>query len=271
VSVGIPLADAAALRTQARITGAIVSALAVAAVACAAAFLLVSRNPSTRTLVPLPSHANVVLVLDLSASVSSDTFSRIGGTLTALSRSDARFGLVVFSDVAYEALPPGTPASDLAPLIRYFTLPPQRVPGFAAAFPPNPWTSTFTAGTQISAGMEIAHAMAVATPVRATVVLVSDLNDDPGDLPALAGVLAVYRHDRVPVNIVGLNPSPQDIGFFRSLLGPSAPIVEAPTLVQASPHAVTPFPWALVALAAAAAAALGLRELWAPRLDWRRS
>jgi uncharacterized protein (DUF58 family) len=271
VSAAIPLADAPALLPRARVTFAIRFGLAATAVACVVAFVLVSRHPHTRTLVPLPSHADIVLVLDLSASISSDTYSRIGGTLAALARSGGRFGLVVFSDGAYEALPPGTPASDLAPLVRYFTLPPQRQPGFAQTFPTNPWQSTFTGGTKISAGLDLAHSIALSQAQRATVVLVSDLDDDPGDVSRLASVLAAYRRDRVPVDVVGLNPSPQNVLFFERLLGPRAPLVQAPTLNEVPPHDVTPFPWTLVLLAVAVAAALALREAWSPQLDWGRA
>ena len=124
-------------------------------------------------------------MLDVSASISTDTYSRIGGTLPRSRDSGGRFGLVVFSDQAYEALPPGTPAADLAPLVRYFTLPQQTQPGFAPTFPPNPWRATFSAGTRISAGLELAHRIALEDkPRRPTVVLVSDLDDDPSDLHA---------------------------------------------------------------------------------------
>jgi hypothetical protein len=271
MSAAIPLADARALRPRARLTAAVTGALAAVALGAVVVFLLISRHPQTRTFVPLPAHTNGVLVLDLSASISSDTFSRIGGTLQALSRSDARFGLIVFSGDAYEALPPGTPAADLAPLVRYFTLPAQSVPGFLPTFPANPWSNTFTAGTNISAGMELATQIAVAQRRRATIVLVSDLDDDPGDLPSLGQVLRTDRYEGVPVSIVGLNPSPTDVAFFRAALGPKAPIVQAPTLDQPPPANLTPFPWALVALTAVAAVALALRTAWAPRLDWRGS
>jgi hypothetical protein len=264
----IPLADASALRRDARITFLTRSALAAAALGLALAFLLVSRHPQTQAIVRLPAHADTVLVLDLSASISTDTFSRIGGTLAAFSRSGARVGLVAFSDQAYEALPPGTPAADLAALVRYFTLPLQKQPGFLPSFPPNPWQNTFTGGTRISAGMELAHAIAVSTRRRATVVLVSDLDDNPGDLPRLASVLLAFRRDQVPVRIIGLDASSSDVTLFQKLLGPSAPVVEAPTLDQVPPHNRTPFPWLLVALTAAAAAAIALRALWAPRLEW---
>ena len=265
----IPLADAPALRLPARRTAAVLATLALAALVAAAAVLFLSRNPHTRTLVPLPGHADTVLVLDVSASISSDTYSRIGGTLAAFSRSGRRFGLVVFSDQAYEALPPGAAAADLAPLVRYFTLPPQERPGFAPSFPSNPWESTFSGGTRISSGMDLAHSIAVASPHRATVVLVSDLDDSPGDLARLATVMLSYRRDHVPVRIVGLNPSPQAVTFFQRLLPPRSPIVAAPTLTEAPPHDWTPFPWSLVALTLIAATSLAVRWAWAPRLEWR--
>ena len=271
MSSGIPLADAPAFRTRAIATRVALAVLAAGAAAAAVGVLLSSRSPQSQTVVPLPSNANVVIVLDLSASISSDSFSRIGGTLRALSQTGDRVGLVVFSNGAYEALPPGTPAADLAPLVRYFTLPQQRVPGYLPTFPANPWATTFTGGTNISAGMEIAIDIAVAQRPRAAVMLISDLDDDPNDLPTLAAVGAVAQHDRVPIRIVGLNASPEDIEYFRTIFGRSAPIVEAPTLEQAAPHEQTPFPWALVALALVAAVALALREGWAPRLAWRGS
>ena len=264
----IPLADAATLRRPVRTTLAMRCALALLCIGAALAAVLVARTPGTHTIVTLPAHAQTVLVLDLSASISSDTFSRIGGTLAALARSGGRFGLVVFSDKAYEAMPPGTPAADLAPFVRYFTLPKQRAPGFARAFPHNPWQSTFTGGTKISAGLDLAHRIASADGGRATVVLVSDLDDDPADLPRLATILLAYRRDHVPVRIVGLNPTPANVALFQRLLSPRPVIVQAPTLAEAPPHEATPFPWTLVALVLAIACVLSCRALWAPRVEW---
>jgi hypothetical protein len=264
----IPLADAPALRAPARRTFVVRIALAVLCVGAALAILLVSRHPHTHTIVPLPRGGQTVLVLDLSASISSDTFSRIGGTLAALSRSGTRFGLVVFSDQAYEAMPPGTPSADLAPFVRYFTLPKQQTPGFAPTFPPNPWEATFTGGTRISAGLDLAHSIATVGRRPATVVLVSDLDDDPGDLPRLASVLLAYRRDRVPMRIVTLDPSSDNVALFQRLLRPQPTIVDAPTLAQTPPHDSTPVPWPLLALVLVAVGAFALRALWAPRLVW---
>ena len=264
----IPLADAPALRTPARLTFAVRATLAGIAIGAAVAFLVVSRHPQARTVVPLPRNASTVIVLDVSASISTDTYARIGGTLAAISHSGARVGLVAFSDLAYEALPPGVPASDLTPFVRYFSLPPQTQAGFAPTFPPNPWTNTFTAGTRISTGMELAHTIAQAQPKPPTVILVSDLDDDPQDLTALAAVMAAYRRDHIPVRVVGLNASPQDVTLFERLLGRTVPVAQAPTLNEVPPHDVTVFPDVLLALAILAAAALALREAWAPRLEW---
>jgi len=267
----IPLADAPALRPRAQTTLAVRTALAAVALAAALAFLLLSRSPHTRTIAGLPHDARTVIVLDVSASISTDTYSRIGGTLAALSRSNSRIGLVVFSDSAYEALPPGSAASDLRPLVRYFTLPAQTQAGFAPTFPPNPWSSAFSAGTRIAAGMELAHTIALAEPKRPAVLLVSDLDDDPNDLASLASVTAAYQRDDIPVRVVGLNPSPEDVSLFERLLGPTVPIAQAPTLDAVSQHDVTPFPLALVVLALVAALAAALREAWSPRLEWSRS
>ena len=270
VGAGIPLADAPAFHARALVTRVVLATLAAGAAAAAAGALLASRATHSETLVLLPAHANVVLVLDLSASISTDSFTRIGATLQMLSRSGGRVGLVVFSDDAYEALPAGTPAADLAPFVRYFTLP-RHAPGFVPLFPLNPWGSTFTGGTNISVGMELAIGIAAAQRARPVVMLVSDLDDDPNNLRALTAVGAVAQHDRVPIRIVGLSPSAANVAYFRSIFGPSAPIVDAPTPAQVVRQARTPFPWGLVALAVGAAAVLALREGWAPRLGWRRS
>jgi hypothetical protein len=266
----IPLADASHFARDARRTlrvRGLLFSLAAAALLVAAGL---SRNPNSQTIVTLPTHANTIVVLDLSASIASDTYSRIGATLSSLASSRDRYGLVVFSDQAYEALPPGSPAADLAPLVRYFVLPKQTTPGFAPTYPANPWTATFSAGTRISTGLELAHALATGDAAHhAAVVLVSDLDDDPGDLARLASIMLAYRRDAIPLRIVGLNPSNRDAHFFERVLGPSSPIVQAGVLEAGEPlRNRTPFPWSLVALAVTVAVALAAHELWVPQLTW---
>jgi hypothetical protein len=268
----IPLADARALAPLVRRTLVVRGMLALLAAGAVVAFLLLSRDPRTQTIVPLPSHADTVLVLDVSASISTGTYARIGSTLAALAHHGGRFGLVVFSDEAYEVLPPGTPSADLEPFVRYFTVSRRGTPAYKETFPPNPWESTFTAGTRISAGLELAHRIAISERRRPTVVLVSDLNDNADDVTRLSSALLAYRRDRVPIRIVGLDPQPSDLAFFRRLIDPvSGAIVQAPLPgTGPPPRNRTPFPWALVALAGTAAAALAGYALWAPRLEWGR-
>ena len=265
----IPLADAPAFAPVARRTWLVRAGLVVLAAGLLGAGALVLRSPHSQTIVPLPAHADTIVVLDLSASIESDTYSRIGATLSSLAQSHGRYGLVVFSGSAYEALPPGTPAEDLRPLVRFFVPSKPTSAGFAPSYPRNPWTDTFSAGTEISSGLELAHAIATRETRRPAVVLVSDLDDDPTDLARLASIVLAYRRDHVPLRVVGLNPSTDDQAFFERLLGPSSPIVQAgPAAPGPQPRNRTPFPWAYVVLAALAAVALGAHELWAARLEW---
>jgi hypothetical protein len=266
----IPLTDAPAFHSAAVRTRILLALLALGLLAVVLAAVLVARNPHTRTTVTLPSNADAIVVLDLSASISSDTYSRIGATLESLSRGDGHYGLVIFSDQAYEALPPGTPAAALKPLVRYFTLPPQTTPGFAPTFPPNPWSDVFSAGTRISTGLLLARNIALDDKLkRPALILISDLDDDPNDLTRLQFVAAALQRDKMPLHIVALNPTPDNASRFQKLVG------RVPT-TGASLHAGsgrtsdrTPFPWTLVALALAAAVLLAVAELWGPLLDVR--
>jgi hypothetical protein len=265
----IPLADARDFASDARRTLLVRVALVAIATAAVLAAAFAARAPGSRTIVSLPSHADTIVVLDLSASIGSDTFSRIGATLGSLARSRGRYGLVVFSGGAYEALPPGAPAEDLAPLVRYF-VPQRQAAGFAETYPRNPWTDVFSAGTRISTGLELAHQVALGGGLRRpVVVLVSDLDDDPTDLPRLASIVLAYRRDGIPLRIVGLNPSSQNAAFFQRLAGPATPIVQAGTETPAPRlRNHTAFPWTLVALAVAAMIAIAVHELWVARLEW---
>jgi hypothetical protein len=156
--------------------------------------------------------------------------------------------------------------------VRLFTLPKARQPGFTPTFPPNPWTASFSGGTKISAGLALAHTIAVSrggAPPR--VVLVSDLSDDPRDLERLGSILLAYRRDRIPVRIVGLDPAPADVALFRRALTPAPTVVRAPSPGERAARATTPFPWALVACVLVACISLGLLEAFAPRLEWGRA
>jgi hypothetical protein len=264
----IPLADAGRLDRARRRTRIVRIALVIALVALVAGAAAAATHPQGRTFRFLPKESNGVVVLDLSASISTDTFERIGQTLRQLGSTDGRYGLVVFSDVAYEALPPGTPAAELRPYARFFTLPPPKG-GFLPALPANPWTDTFSGGTRISAGLGMALRLIrndrLAHPAA---ILVSDLNDDPGDLKSLASVALAYRQLGIPVRIVALNPEPGDQQLFAKLLAGAATIQNATLPGERSVEHGPRIPPLLGLLTVLTAVALGVNELWSARLAW---
>jgi hypothetical protein len=267
----VPLADFGRLGRARRRTSLVRAALAAALVGLVVATAIVAMRPQARTLRFLPHGATGIVVLDLSASISTDTYQRIGTTLRELARTNGRYGLVVFSDVAYQALPPGTPSAELKPYARYFTLPPTRN-GFLPQFPVNPWTNSFSGGTRIAAGLGLALRIIRGEGVKnPAVVLVSDLDDDPGDLKNLAGVALAYRQENIPVRVVALDPQPKDQALFGRLLERAATVEQARLPGERAQTTGAAVPPVLAALAALAALALAANELWGARLTWRRA
>ena len=263
----IPLADDAALRGPARLTAAVHLALAAAVLTLVlAAVWVAGRERSTPSLLVAPARASTVVVLDVSASISEDAYSRIGTTLSTLARSAGPVGLVLFSDSAYEALPPGTNARELAPIARLFTVHPARLSGAAPVITVNPWTRSFTAGTRISAGLGLALQVLRRDHVRGgRVLLVSDLNDDQQDVPSLTRIALRLRQDRIPIRVVAINASPTDEGFFARLLGSATAITPAVAPgQQAAPaeRASITGTGALLLALLGALVVLALNELW---------
>jgi hypothetical protein len=270
-STQIPLSDVAGLLPAWRRTAVVRGVLAALLVALILLAAFLSSRPTTRQpLHLLPKASNAIVVLDLSASISSDTFNRIGETLDQLATTNGRYGLVVFSDIAYQALPPGTPSAQLRPFARYFKVPGQQTPGLAPAFPTNPWTNSFSAGTRISAGLGLAlrvmHAERLAHP---GVILISDLNDDQGDLTNLASSALAYRQEGIGIRIVALNPSKDDQHRFETLLGNASHITQAQLPGDRTTSTGARFPLVLALLAVAVALALAGNELFSARLTWR--
>jgi hypothetical protein len=215
----IPLGDASDLddraRTVSRVRVGLAAALLGAALLCLAAAW---RLPATTTSL-LPGTSTGIVVLDVSASISSDTYARIAATLDRLITSNGAYGLILFSDTAYQALPPGTPARELRPVARFFDVRQQKGPGALPEAPPSPWTDSFGAGTRISTGLSLAlDVIRSRRVVRPAVLLVSDLDDDTGDLEQVSRVAIAYRRAGIPLHVVGLNASPADVAFMRRLI-----------------------------------------------------
>jgi hypothetical protein len=258
-----PYGELGAIRFAPRWTRILRAVLGLAALASAVAVVLLGRGQSEQAAL-LPPGSDGVVVLDLSASISSDTYARIGATLDRLAGSGGRYGLVVFSDTAYLALPPGTPAAELGPFARRFDLPPPT--SGAIAVPTNPWTQSFSAGTKISSGLQLALDTIREERLEwPAVLLVSDLDDDAGDRERLNGTALSFRRLGIPVRVVGLNPSPEDERYMERLLRRPADLTPA-ALPGEARESARGIRGALVLAALAAAVALAARELVLTRL-----
>ena len=278
----VPLADAGELRTYLRRGRIIRVALALALGAVAAAVVLLASSLSSVPAPLAPPGTSAVLVVDVSSSITSNVYRQIEHTLHSAATSRERYGLVLFSDIAYEALPPGTPADALDSYRRFFTplTPTAQRPGSPSptasdlTFPTSPWATSFSGGTRISSGLALALEILQRERLEGrSVVLVSDLADDSSDLPALAEILGQYDRFRIPFRVVALSASRQDRALFASLLRGDAKVTEAPEpprSVEAPliPLEASDLSWGLVTVAAALLVLLALNELALGRLRW---
>ncbi len=146
----------------------------------------------------LPANANAIIVIDLSGSMKASS-GRIANALLGLTREGRRnLGLVVFSDAAYEALPPSTPPEGIKDWLALF------LHDKPSAYP---WTPSFSKGTLISGGLAVARRMLRRDRVEeGHVVLVSDLVDSPLDIANLQSVVAQYQREGIDLRVISVPP-----------------------------------------------------------------
>jgi hypothetical protein len=182
--------------------------------------------------------------------------------------------VVVFSDVAYTALPPGTPASELRSFARYYLDDEVAHASDGRALPRNPWEQWFSAGTSISSGLRLAaQELRVSGARRGGVVLLSDLADDPTDLRSLGLVLSLYEERAIPLRVVALDPKPEDREAWAQLLGPgSLANVQIPTGDAGRGRLVveSAFPVRLAVLGGLVILLLAANVLLTEPIAWRR-
>jgi hypothetical protein len=270
----VPVVGAARLAGAARRTRLVRLVLGAALVAaCVGAFFAAPTDAGRRI---LPPNAVGVVVLDVSSSVQPDTYYRIEQTLATIAASRSRLGLVLFSDVAYEALPAGTPSAQLRPLLRFFAPPTAKdVRSADEQLPRTPWDQWFSGGTRISGGLYLAAHMLKQQHVSSgAIILVSDLNDDPVDIGRTIEAVAYLQQQDFQLEIVGLSPRAQDADFWRRLLGDEAVLKTAslPTSAQAAGKIEVSgsLSRALLAFAVFAVVLLAVNEWWGEPLRWRR-
>lgn len=190
----LPVADAGTLDAASRRTWILWAALAGAAVLVLAAFFVGTRaQPAGAEL--LPPRSSGVIVIDLSSSTLSSS-KRIASSLLGLARDGRQLGLVVFSDTAYEALPPSAPVESLRDWLRLFAHDPPRS---------YPWAKSFSGGTWISSGLVVARRMLRRAGIEhGHVILVSDLVDGPSDLPNLQSIVSQYQREGIDLNVLAV-------------------------------------------------------------------
>jgi hypothetical protein len=212
----IPTSESRPLQRAARRTLLLRATLALALAGALALAFLVARSRDVRHAPLVPSGTTGIVVIDLSASVYE---SALGETLERMARAGERAGLVAFSDIGYELLPPGTPARELVPILRYLK------PGqgeAAAELPVNPWAG-FRAGTRISAGLLVAREALIRERVsNGSIVLISDLEILPDEVERLAVEVARLREEGMTIRIVPLAPTAEKRALVERLTGPSA-------------------------------------------------
>jgi hypothetical protein len=270
------IADAGALGAATRRAFRLRLALTLAiALLLGVAVVLAARSRGSAATTVAPTGRSTEIVLDVSGSVSDDAYAFMRRVLDRFAHSRGRVGLIVFSDSAEEALPPGTPPSQLVPFARAFR--PTPLPGAdpTAYRPPNrdpnPWYPNFSGGTRISAGIAAARQAIARDHARATLLLVSDLGDADTDRSALRRELAALGQDGTPLRVMALpNALTSDRQWFTHLEGtePFSAALPAPVPVHVS-QAPSSVPLWLAVVAGLLALVLAGEALAGQSLRWR--
>jgi hypothetical protein len=269
----LPLADAHLLEHAARRTAVVrwVLAVALSAALAAAVFLVAHDGERPTGASSAPKHT--IVVLDLSGSISGPASARSGSLLSSLAANSPdrlRIGLVLFSDLAQEALPPETKPAELLPYARYF---PAKAQTFGAPYPDNPWAMNFSSGTTISSGLALARQLVARDHLGTTrVLLVSDLFDADADYRRLKTELLAYaRTPGIELRVQPLEPhSLRTLRMFTQYLGERRVTLTPGTTQRVEvAGAGSSFPVAFVALVCVLALFLGANEFVASRFRWQ--
>ena len=264
----VPLADLPGLQLALRRTSLVRILLAVALAGTFALLFVTARSAGAGRAAVFPEGVHTgVVALDMSASISGPTYSRVATTLRGIANANQSVGLVMFSDTAYELLPPNSPPGALVQFIPYFV--PVRYFGSTPVFSQTPW-DTFMGGTRIATGLEMARlALQRAGLRRGAILLVSDLDDSNSDQGLLDQEALKLREQHIPVRIVPLFAAAHDVSLFKALFGESSivdPRVFTHTAKRRAASVAAAQPWTLLLLGGALVLLLAGNERWNGRL-----
>jgi hypothetical protein len=192
----------------------------------------------------------------------------VATTLRGIAAANQSVGLVMFSDTAYELLPPNSPPSALTQFVPFFV--PLRYYGSTPVFGQGPW-DLFMGGTRVGPGLVMAEQSLRRAHVRhGAILLVSDLDDSSADQPVLEQMAVRLRRDHIPLRIVPLFASAHDKNLFAALFGDNAfvdPKAFTHTATRQAKSIAAPEPWLLLGLGALFILLLAANERFNGRLE----
>jgi von Willebrand factor type A domain len=269
----VALADLGELHPRAQRTGIVRIILALALLGTLALLFGAARSAGAGRAAVFPEGTNTgVVALDMSASIAGPVYARVATTLRGIVNANQSIGLVMFSDTAYELLPPNSPPGALLQFIPFFT--PLRFYGGTPIFGSSPW-DTFMGGTRVASGLEMARkALLRAKVQQGAILLVSDLDDASSDEGLLTAEALRLRAEHILVRIVPLFAAAVDIHFFKALFGQDVMVDPSVFTHTAKRHAesiAAPAPWSVLLLGALLVALLAGNERWNSRLQVERA
>jgi hypothetical protein len=262
------LGDLPGLKLPAERTTVVRCALVLGLATALAGAIFLARSAGSGRAAVLPSGVKTgVVVIDMSASVAGPSRERVASVILGLAAANQAMGLVMFSDSAYELLPPNSPVSALLSFERFFN--PQSIVKGKPIFAQTPW-GIFSGGTRISSGLrEGATALREAHITHGSLLLISDLDDAAADEEPLVAASLELKNAGIPVRIVPLFAAPANVRIFKTLFGsnsfipPSA--FKSSSTRQVQPIAAS-WPWALIAVGAILVVLLAVNEQFNTRL-----
>jgi hypothetical protein len=268
-SGAVIVADRARLGTPRMRTEAVRILLALALAGTLALLFESARTAGAGRAAVFPAGTNTgVVALDMSASISGPTYARVATTLRGIAAANQSVGLVMFSDVAYELLPPNSPPSALTQFVPFFV--PLRYYGSTPVFGQGPW-DMFMGGTRIAPGLIASEAALKRAGVQhGAILLVSDLDDSAADGALLEQEAVRLKNEHIPLRIVPLFASAHDKALFGELFGANVfvdPKVFTHTATRHTESIAAPAPWTLLGLGLLLVLLLAANERWNGRLE----
>jgi hypothetical protein len=262
------LGDLPRLTLAAERTTVVRCALLLGLAAALAGAVLLARSAGSGRAAVLPAgvHSGEI-VIDMSASDVGQSFERVATVIDGLASANQAMGLIMFSDTAYQLLPPNSPSSALLQFERFFT--PQTIVHGAPIYGPSPWNQ-FSGGTRIASGLRAgANALRRAHVTHGSLLLLSDLNDSSGDLNALVAESLALAKAHVPIRIVPLYATTDNVRIFASLFGWNAFVSPSAFRTKSTRHVepiAVSWPWALLGLGVVLVVLLTANERFNTRL-----